>query len=337
MTSATGTTPTQRHPTVEGYLGPPARRFFGAGYKRATQTLTGLELGIAADGRGFARARAAVGYPDDWSRKGRANQRAHLSTIDVLVIGAEVCEAYLTHMLRLDPLGRSRIKLVRARIKAGVAPVEDELRDFAVEATFVTDAVGTATAADCRVGALRIWCEIVHPEGARELRPGRFDDVDALLGPAAERPYGGLHKGKTQYLSELEVDGDALGARAVVRVAYPAPAPPARGLDAVYHESTSILDAFVSALQLGQILLYELDGLDRAESNTMWMRQTTLEIGDADPVAGPERLDVRLEDTELLTMSDGRRWRTADIVARLARLEMRCSIAHHLPSEEQES
>jgi hypothetical protein len=91
-----------------------------------------------------------------------------------------------------------------------------------------------------------------------------------------------------------------------------------------------MIDCFVTALQLGQVLLYELDGVSRAESSTLWMRKTVLELVTAKPVTGPIPAHVVLEDSTLLNSRTGI-WRSADIVTEFHGIRLRCSVAHQIP------
>ncbi|GHF69211.1 hypothetical protein GCM10018790_53990 [Kitasatospora xanthocidica] len=328
-----------RRVTVDDYLGPGEKRFFGEGYKRAHQRLTDIRVSGGPDGTGSVRALASVRYPDDWSKKGKHNQRPHLSSIDVLLLAGEAAEVHLAHVLGLDAEQRGTARLRRVRMKAGTSPVEEELDEFPVAAT-VTELPGASpdpsrrvSAVDCQVGALRARLEIEHPAGAARTEPGSYADPDELLGSAALRPYGAAHRSKYQVIEGLSVDFPANSAAATVSSRFRSDQDlPVRGLEGYSHRATSILDVFVAAIQLGQILLYEIDGVPRSESNTLWMRQTVLDIGDPrQPVTVPDRLTVRLDETELLTSRDGETWRLVDIVGGFRHMSVRCSAAHRLP------
>jgi hypothetical protein len=109
---------------------------------------------------------------------------------------------------------------------------------------------------------------------------------------------------------------------------------PTEGVEGGFQPLTTLIDCFVGSLQLAQILLYELDGIHRAVSNTLWMRQTVLEA--ARPQApgpeghdGPRQLTTTLADPTVLT-KDGTNWRTAEILGRLDGVSLRCAVAHQL-------
>jgi hypothetical protein len=325
---------------VDDYLGPGANRFFGAGYKRANQRLTGIVVDIGADGAGTARAEASVDYPPDWSRKGSTDQLPHLSSIDVLLIGGEIAEAYLTRALDLSVTERAALRLRKVRLQAGSSPVEEELAAFPVRARIGAPAPLTGWAdtavsvVDCQVGKLRARLEVLHAAKPPAPRVARYADADAALGAPHRRPYAAAHRDKTQTVDGIQLDLAARTATARLAASWTTPDElRLTGLDSGAHRGITAVDVFVAAIQLGQILLYELDGLSRADSNTLWMRQTTIVIGaPGRPGAGPGTLRVRLADAELLTAGDGGQWRSARIEADFDHFAIACAVAHRLPT-----
>lgn len=275
--------------SIDDHLGPRERRFFGEGFKRVQQTLSNIEIG-----ENEIRATAGVVFPREWSRKGDIDQRPHLSTIDVLLFGARLSELYLG--------GGLKPVLRRVQIKAGKAPEEENLEAFEISAR-VKETVEyqgrLLTIFDCQVGSLTVTCEIEHDKGERS-------DLEAL-----ELDVHDL--GKRQLITDVVLDGER--ARAQV--------------DIDGGETVSMVDTFVIGLQLGQALLYELDGVSRAESNTLWMRKTSLELIDSRPVTGPIEIEAVLEESRLLEAKTGT-WRSADIVTEFHGIRLRCSVAHQI-------
>jgi hypothetical protein len=326
------------HHSVDDVLGPRETRFFGEGFKRAEHRLRQLSVTSGA-GLSQTSARVSVSYPADWSRKGENDQRPHLSTVDVLVIGAQLSEFHLAHVLSLSSEQRARAVLQRARIKAGTSPVEDDLADFSAVAR-VLETVPCDQAAglfvstvDCMVGTLRMRCEIRHEAGVPNPAAGFYDSPRDLLGDPRLRLFGEGFTTRRQFVENVGLDPQAHSATAVVRVTADESAPPsAAGLDGTYHACASPVDAFVIGLQLGQVLLYALDDVPRASSNTLWMRETLLE---PDPLRGSlpaaASATARLERRKLLENSKAEVWRSADIVGEFHGVHMRCSVAHRLP------
>lgn len=316
---------------VDDRLGPAEKRFFGTGFRRSEHTIRRLRVGA-----GRIDAAAAVRYPADWSTKGEVDQLPHLSTVDVLVLGAQLAELQVAQAYGLDPGRRSSMWLRRVRIQAGRAPLEEGLDDFPVTAV----AAGTADDAviagfrvslvDCRVGPLRIRCEIEHPDAPAAGVAATFDNLEEALGDPADRFYGAGFRGYRAGVVQVEVIPGARRATAVAQVTAQ-DRPAGAGLDGFRQPSISTIDCFTVGLQLGQILLYELDGIDRARSQTLWMRHTWLATAAPQPCApGPIRVSAALENVRLLERAADDRWRTADIVATMAGVTMRCAVAHRL-------
>lgn len=317
---------------VDDRLGPADKRFFGAGFRRSSHTIREVRFGA-----GRIDAWAGVRYPADWSSKGGVDQLPHLSTVDVLVLGAQLAELQIAQAYGLDAGRRATMWLRRVRIRAGREPLEDGLDDFAVSAVAVdaamTDAVIAGfrvSAVDCQIGPLRIRCEIEHPQPSAVGPAGVPNSREPTLGDPHARFYGAGFRAYRAGVRQVEVDSGAVRATATAHVSADRHQA-GEGVDGFRQPSISMIDCFTVGLQLGQILLYELDGIDRASSQTLWMRQTTLEAAEPTPER-PGAAPVRavLENVRLLERSPQDRWRTADIVADLAGLGLRCSVAHRL-------
>ncbi|MFD5539682.1 AvrD family protein [Streptomyces sp. NPDC127079] len=323
---------------ISDYLGAPERRFFGEGYRRARHRLTGFHIPEAADeAAGTERPRlgatAQVVYPSDWSRKGDVDQRPHLSTVDVLLLVAQLTEALLVAHLGLTEGELATVWLARVRIKAGSRPVEEDLSGFPVTACVAerlpAPRPGRArTAVEATVGTLRVRLEADHPD----VRPGERPGTEPVVRAGG---YGDTHRLGGQRVESMQVRPGTNVATADVRLTE-GPDGPLGGMEGEQQPSVHLVDAFVTALQVGQVLLYELDRVERAASDTLWMRSTLLETTTphrprtaAD--GGPLPLRVELRDALLLGNRHGETWRRADIVAHLADITVVCSVAHRLP------
>ncbi len=127
------------------------------------------------------------------------------------------------------------------------------------------------------------------------------------------------------------MDHRALSAEAALTVVHEDRAVvPTAGLEGAHQPSVSMVDAFVTALQLAQIMLYDLDDMRRQDSNTLWMRQTTLTATRPDRPTTAVPVTTALDEPGLLHMGTGT-WRTLDVVAELAGLQVRSAVAHRLP------
>ncbi|MCZ7459564.1 AvrD family protein [Streptomyces sp. WMMC940] len=345
--------PILRLGNVSDYLGAPERRFFGEGYKRAQQRLTGVAAHTApggpatGEGAPVVTATAAVDYPADWSRKGTVDQKPHLSTIDVLLLGVRLTEELLGHHRGLTGAELRDSWIRRARIKAGAVPVEDGLSGFPVSArlgaeTASPDPGRTVSVVDATVGALTVRVELDHPDVHRGARAGTAGadsgpEPGTAPGQPLRRPFGDGCKKRRQSIEDVVVGAGRDTATAVVRLdAWDEASGPGEGTEGGHQPSAGLIDAFVVALQLGQIMLYELDQVDRADSHTLWMRSTLFEASTphrplATPEGGPLPVTAELRNATVLRNRSGETWRRADIVAELSGVGVVCSVAHRLP------
>lgn len=320
--------------SVDDHLGPAEQRFFGRGFRRVGYDIGELRLTRGANGTVRAASSVGVSYPADWSKKAAGTDLLpHFSTVDGLVVAAQLAEACLAG--RVPDLREGWLRKVR--ITAGTSPQEDLAR-LPAEATLRrTDPLAgepgcAVSLVDCTVGTMRMRCEVVHALPTGTVRDaGTYADLDALLGPATDRYFGTGFTTRRQFIRDVAVDHGALSADAALTVVHEDGAVvPTAGLEGAHQPSLSMVDAFVTALQLAQIMLYDLDGMRRQDSNTLWMRQTTLTASRPDRPTEALPVTTRLDEPGLLHMGGGT-WRTLDVVAALAGLRVRSAVAHQLP------
>ncbi|MET8754951.1 AvrD family protein [Streptomyces sp. NPDC004667] len=323
--------------SVDDQLGPAEQRFFGRGFRRVAYDIGEVHLARSADGAVLARSEVGVRYPADWSRKAAGTDlRPHFSTVDGIVVAAQLAEACLGG----TGSGLRDAWLRKVRLTAGARP-QEELVSLPAGATLRrTDPVpgnpGRAVSlVDCAVGSMRVRCEVEHAHAGtpdRALEEERtLPGLDALLGPAADRYFGTGFTTRRQHVRDVDVDHRKLRADATLTVVHEDGASvPTAGFEGAYQPSVSVIDAFVTALQLAQVMLYDLDGMRRQDSNTLWMRQTTLTASRPDRPAEGIAVTTRLDDPGLLRMG-GATWRTLDVVAELAGIQVRSAVAHRLP------
>ncbi|MCX4747727.1 AvrD family protein [Kitasatospora sp. NBC_01287] len=329
--------------SIDDLLGPAESRFFGSGYRRVGQRVHQLSWD---EEHQTLNAVAGVLYPVDWSVKQKAGKLApHLSTIDALLFAAQLAETALTARYGLTEEQRRAAWLRKVEIRAGAAPQEEGLTAFPASAQLKESPVAPldqqalVSLVVCRIGRMTVRCTVEHAAGTG----ARVEVRDDLLGPVEQRPYGTGYRAHRQALTDLRVDAHGLvptvdGKLAVT--AAPSEAIGTRGLEGAYQPGITLVDAFVTALQLGQVLLYELDSVARADSNTLWMRRTVLESSRPDrPGAQAAPVTAILEAAQIV-QAQGADWRNADIVAETGGVRVVCSVTHKLPeaahaSEEQ--
>jgi hypothetical protein len=103
------------------------------------------------------------------------------------------------------------------------------------------------------------------------------------------------------------------------------------GVEADYPSSLSILEGIVALAQLAQVLIYEVDGLDRSRSNNLWLRRATMtRLNPDEPKASSAEATVSIERTNRLRLRAGT-WRTFDLIGEFPGFVASAALAHQLP------
>lgn len=320
--------------SIDDYLGPSARRFFGSGYRRVNYTVSNVTLTERETGPAGMTAVIGIRYPVDWSSKATGDLRPHLSTIDVLILAVRAAEFLTSRAHGHDARQRTGTWVRRVDIKAPSAPVEDHLDEVVVTAKPLRGAPDedglVASTFDCRIATMRARVELMHEPGTP--RPG--GDPHTAFGAGYPGLYGTGFQQQWQAVRDVMLDVRAQRAEGVVTVGSPTGHPALRGgPESADGPVVSLVDAFAVALQLGQVLLYETDRTTRGRSNTLWMRHTTITAG-APPTRRAEAsfpTFATLEDSSLLRTGD-HIWRAATVVGDSLGVRTRCAVTHRLPA-----
>jgi hypothetical protein len=309
--------------SIDDHLGPCAGRYFGEGFKRVGHRLTGIEVR-----RADVRAVAAVTYPADWSRKAAGSPPPHLSTVDALVLAVQLAEIHLTHTYGLGLEQRRGMWLRSFEMRASATPQED-LHEFGVRAVLVRRH-GSVSTYECAIGAIGVSCDVEHASSPRFVAEGAYAGADDILGPPAGRYYGDGYKARALRLGDVRVAPGADLVQATIALSAPDRCAD-DGFAGAHQPSVSPLDAFLALAQLAQVLAYRLDGLDRGESHTLWMRRVALEsAAPRQPIGDPFVGAVALRRTRRVSYR-GDVWRTLDMAGGFLGITARASMAHRLP------
>jgi hypothetical protein len=328
-----GRLPSAARPAIDDQ--PRQESSFGAGMRRAQHRIGDIEITPGEGGAGHIRAVAAITFPARRSRRSPARQsRPHLSTLDALVLALQAAEAYLTHSRSLTGAQRRASWVRRIDLRAGASPLE-ELGDVPLQATHrhtVQQEGGCAVSAfDCRVGTIKVSCEIEHAAGQVWPETGVYADIEEILGPPETRYYGAGWRSRALAVRDIELQLPELQADADFAV-LPVPDDPAcEGLGADYQPVESAVDAVLGIGQLAQALLYELDGIDPQRGAAMWMRRISALCGRPGIPASSAFLGVaKINRTRLVKVGETT-WRTADLRTAFGGMTGTCSLALQIP------
>ncbi|WP_236812985.1 AvrD family protein [Arthrobacter sp. FW306-2-2C-D06B] len=295
---------TKSYASIDDLLGDGRRRFFSHGYKSTNPRLHELRVAHTVS-ESTLSARAGLGVEGIWSVKGESEQVPHLGTTDVLVLACRMAEALLASRYSPELLPKAYVRSVS--ISGGGEPVEGALGDLECRATLQNVSDGTASVLRCSVASMTATLEVAHAPAGLGLASVQSPSEEALVGNAGTRLYGDLWAERQVSLLDLVLEPDHETARATVsfrqqpslnqRLGH------RRGLEAAYPHALSAVEYFVATLQLGQVLLYRLDAMNRTDSNTLWMRKTRITLCGPDLKTASGQgtgLTVRLRKSRLI-------------------------------------
>lgn len=289
---------------VDDFLGVRNLRYFGEGYLRTTQNITDFKIAEGGEPLRFT-CTGQVLLPEVWSQKGRSRQTPHLSTIDVIELAIDSVRQLFISTRQSDIIRTGTLRNIS--IIAGNKPVETDLDNIRISGRAVRDSNGShiieLSIANMN---LELVCVPVAGSGLPVVSPGKqpveVSDVMVCL-----------------------ADEGAVAAAIVTPLAI------------CTNETWSVSSCFAASLQLGQILLYNLDGVDRTRSNTLWMKRTTITFSQelSRSTQLPQPVFTKLENVKKYPKPDGD-WRRADIVSVICNTRIVCSVTHRLPDDQQQ-
>ncbi|MGD7097409.1 AvrD family protein [Ralstonia pseudosolanacearum] len=281
--------------SIDDLLGRRETRYFGNGYINTTRSVSDFECFETDTGLQFSCV-AALELPSLWSAKGDSKQKPHLSSIDVIELATE-CTRRVFHQV----FGGREFSLESIRkllVGAGSEPVEEAL-----------DAISITGVAS------RL------PDGAYHLRAQISSmSVDVTFSVREEgRPRMTGENRNPISIENVTLNRNALTASAIVLP-----------FQESHDDSWSLSDCFASVAQVGQALLYNLDGIVREASNTLWMRKISMTLFSGIPECNmPQPLYVRLDNSKKLKLGNDY-WRSADVFCIFCNTNIVCRVAHKL-------
>jgi Pseudomonas avirulence D protein (AvrD) len=161
------------------------------------------------------------------------------------------------------------------------------------------------------------------------MTPLSCSSFDAILGSALTHYYGEGFKHWHHSITDIHIDMETLDATAKVSIES---TNASDGYDELSTYPISMLDCFLVTLQLAQIMMYELDSVERQNSNTLWMLQTRMNLtSDEHYLTSDEQCSIHVRGKHLLPLR-GAMWRNLDITGSYGGIDITCSIAHALPN-----
>ena len=278
------TSPALRRRSVDDYLGPPGGRFFSAATAASAMSSARSWRSVTGCAGSSLSARVGLSYPGDWSRKSAGVTLARTSAPWTpscwASSSAKVCAG--AGLLPGPTAAAAHVGALRHH-RRGSAP-EEELAQVPAQARLTrtaADGDGLVSVVTSQVGAMRVRCEVAHATGPVVAASRSYARLTDVLGPADPllrqwvQPGRAAHRGSHRRRRRRNANASVM--------VLPADAAD-QGIEGAYPPfAATPVDCFVTGLQLAQILLYGLDGMTRAASDTLWMRSTAIDIARPGP------------------------------------------------------
>jgi hypothetical protein len=304
--------PTDYWQSIDDALGPAAGRYFGTGYKQTGPTIGQVQV------RHDAQASRLAGHGSVTGDK--------LSTTDAVALVTEALVGLVA--ARYCPEAAAETRMIALDLRASAKPLGSPFDDFPVHAR-LSDETGGPLSIEASVGNITAIGQVVRPTVA-----GSLVDVDSaerlpsLFGVGEELAY----QRRTVVLTRVTSRGPA-EAEADFEVADDRSGSDGLGSDGA--GEVCFIDAFVGAIQLGQLLLARLDGLDEFGAGCLFTRRTSFRVDRPLRTAQRSLLHTRLGRSRIVRL-EGSPWRCADIVAGVGdAMTVTCSVGHRLPDTHQ--
>jgi hypothetical protein len=310
-------------PHIDAILGPRESRYFGSGFQRVRY---GAAVAASERGPSLADGSVCVRYPVNWSVKAAPRRlRPHLSTIDAVYLGTALSE-WALHFAFAAPLRHPTPLITHCELKSGAAPDEN------LEALpFTLRSIGTApnkdraspyglnTSLQLRIGAMQLEVEIAHNAVFEYGNTTRQPDPLASQGPQAQACRLATEGAHQIDLQHVLLDRAGLRACAEIRFGQAAPG----------YRLLSYVEFALASAQLAQAIIYRTDRIQRAHSNTLWMRDFRIAAAAHCGVSEPQLIELRTLNHKRQTIG-GDAWSVYRFSCRLGPLGATFTFAHRL-------
>ncbi len=301
---------------ADDILGDYETRYFGAGHKRTSYKLKGS----------FPDCRAEVFQTDGWSVKDGCQMKPHLSTIDGIILAVMYVEKHMkennVHIL-LDSFF-----LYAFEIKSGVMPVED-LMDVSLDMK-KEEILEKKAYFEVVVGGMAVKLKFKSVKSDSYNNDCCIQEMDN-----DNAHYFSEHlKNVKHNVGDISFGENSIAcviSREEMRnVSY-------NGIGKLLANTISILEWLIIFSQMGQLLAYEIDSINRQESETLWMKNIKAEMDLLVTYKKPLFVSGGIVKSSLLNIKS-KMWRIFEMAgsADNGNVRFEGKIAHILPDSKKE-
>lgn len=291
-------------------LGNYEKRYFGAGHKH-----TNYEVKI---GEGYGNAK--IIHTGSWSKKRNNILKPHLSTVDGIILSVLYVEKYLESEERFHCL--SSMFLCSFEIKSGAHAIED-LREI------------NLVIKSKRIHSEEMYFEVLVENMIVKLKFKKMNIQSNIYKSNTEM-------NRYNYFSEhlKHIRHNIYGIKTINEriecivsrekesdIAY-------KGIESMLSDGMSILEWLIVFSQMGQILAYDIDSINRNDSETLWMKNVKAEMINPYEYKGEIYASGGVTRKKILKMNS-KKWRIFEMMGGSddSNVRFEGKIAHILPNE----
>lgn len=297
---------------VNDILGNYETRYFGAGHKHTEY----LIKDVHKEEDGIYKANATVNIlKKQWSIKDGKIMKAHLSTVDALVLSCLMVEKSLQN------IDFDKFYVHKFMIKAGSSAIEhlDEIPITLKEVDINNKQINCLV----YVNQMRVKL-LLKLSNNSSLELGVNDYISNHFKDSV------LEINNIHYIDQLSLSSEVI--KIIERKnKY-------HGLASCNQNKISIVEWLVVFSQLGEVMAYHFDDLKRSESKNLWMKTVKATFNEDVKEKQPVKTISEITNTSLVTMK-GNRWRV--ITAKGSDINnsfyIEAKIAHQLPMEDKKT
>ena len=315
----------ENYKSIDEILGNEEGRYFGHGFKKVKYLIHNVIIELPLR---IFKASADILYPVDWSQKRKQeNIKPHLSSIDLVFLNCHLIEIIANSCFSLNEEEKERILFRKIEIKTDSLPQESlinipiEVKSFKIYKD-VNGFYKNCADLEVVIGGMRLF-NIIEFDGC-EKKGGCYvkDSIhERILLPYSLECLKSCDFSRMHLFNEISLDLQRKNITAKFMIKCDS------------KEEIKFLtpiESIIASAQLAQALIYRLDNLNRVESDTLWMRNISMEtltlFKDTDKIS----VEVRIKKDKSIRVN-GEVWRIYKVLAQFASTRGIFTVAHKMP------
>ena len=307
--------------SIEEVLGSKSKRYCSAGFRNVNFSFSNMTIA-----NNSLDAKVHVDFSKKWSSKNDENLKPHLGTTEYFNIAVILSELFLISFFELDDAAISKSRVSYLKMKAKPAGDNNLIQDVKVDynGTLEKGLDSGASSFDISIGHMMIQLSIVH-EIKKQRTETPYVDFSVFLNRLEHHFFKTGYKESKTDIKNVELN---LYGRTVQSIVNYKNSPYKRFGISSFYSTMNIANFILVAGQLMQVLLYELEGIDRNQSKNLWLRG--LEINFSEPVSTVNTKATVYCQTFKEVILRGEKWRVADFAVSMDALSAKFNMTHQI-------